>query len=152
MARRMGQRNKHLPLTMASLTDVIFDDSITTGKTMFVAKTIKNPLRRMPLLAVDRSVRLQNAVNDSREGIQLRALRVGGCVDIPAVPNAAVSSSQSRAKYQTEEPLRVGSDPVNDTPAEHGDINPRYTSSYLPSQERIEGQKWQSFTPPRPYN
>ena len=75
MARRMGQRNKHLPLTMASLTDVIFDDGITTGKTMFVAKTIKNPLRRMPLLAVDRSVLLQNAINDSREGIQLRPFR-----------------------------------------------------------------------------
>ena len=60
-------------------------------------------------------------------------------------------SSRSRAKYQTEEPLLVGSVPVNDTPTEHGDINPRYTSSHLPSQERIEGQKWQSFTPPRPY-
>gem|GEM_PF-4738951 len=35
--------------------------------------------------------------------------------------------------------VRVCSGSHDDTPDEHGDINPRYTSSYLPSQVRIEG-------------
>jgi len=42
---------------------------------MLVAKTLEYPLRRVALLAVNRSVLLQNTVNDIPEGVQLRALR-----------------------------------------------------------------------------
>ncbi len=42
---------------------------------MFVAKTLEYTLRRVTLLAVNRSVLFQNTVDDIREGSQLRALR-----------------------------------------------------------------------------
>jgi tRNA U34 5-methylaminomethyl-2-thiouridine-forming methyltransferase MnmC len=42
---------------------------------MFIAKTFEYPLRRVALLAVNRSVLVKNTVNDVREWIQLRASR-----------------------------------------------------------------------------
>ena len=42
---------------------------------MFVAKTLEDPLRRVVLLTVNRSVLPQNTVDDIREGGQLRAFR-----------------------------------------------------------------------------
>ena len=42
---------------------------------MFVAKTLEYTLRRVTLLAVNRSVFFQNTVDDLREGGQLRAFR-----------------------------------------------------------------------------
>ena len=42
---------------------------------MFVAKTFEDTLRRVVLLTVNRSVLLQNTVDDIREGGQLRAFR-----------------------------------------------------------------------------
>ena len=42
---------------------------------MFVTKTLEDPLRRVPLLAVNRAILFQNAVDDIRERRQLRALR-----------------------------------------------------------------------------
>ena len=42
---------------------------------MFVTKTLEDPLRRVVLLTVNRSVLLQNTVDDIREGGQLRAFR-----------------------------------------------------------------------------
>ena len=41
----------------------------------FVTKTLEDPLRRVPLLAVNRAILFQNAVDDIRERRQLRALR-----------------------------------------------------------------------------
>ena len=75
IARRMRQRHKHLPETTPPFPDVILDDGLSTRKAMLVAKPLKYPLRRVPLLAVNRSVRFQNTLNDIRERIQLRALR-----------------------------------------------------------------------------
>ncbi len=57
------------------IPDVILDDGLFTREAMLVAKTLEYPLRRVALLAVNRSVLFQNTVNDSREGVQLRALR-----------------------------------------------------------------------------
>ena len=42
---------------------------------MLVAKTLEDPLRRVVLLAVNRSVVFQNKVDHVGEPIQLRALR-----------------------------------------------------------------------------
>ena len=75
MARRMRQRYEHLPETTAPFPNVILDDGLPTREAMLVAKTLEDPLRRVALLAVNRSVLFQNTVNDSREGVQLRALR-----------------------------------------------------------------------------
>ena len=75
MPRRMRQRHEHLPETTAPFPNVILDDGLPTRKAMLVAKTLEYPLRRVALLAVNRSVLFQNTVNDIREGVQLRALR-----------------------------------------------------------------------------
>ena len=47
---------------------------------MFVTKTLEDPLRRVPLLAVNRAILFQNAVDDIRERRQLRRqkLRTAG--------------------------------------------------------------------------
>jgi hypothetical protein len=71
----MRQRHEHLPETTAPIPNVILDDGLPTREAMFVTKTLEYPLRRVALLAVNRSVLFQNTVNDSREGVQLRALR-----------------------------------------------------------------------------
>ena len=75
MAWRVHQRHEHLPRTTAPFAHVILDDGLPAGEVMLVAKTLEYPLRRVALLAVNRSVILQNTVDDIREGIQLRALR-----------------------------------------------------------------------------
>ncbi len=75
MARRMRQRHEHLPQTTATFPNVILDDGLPTRKTVLVAKTLEDPLRRVALLAVNRSVLFKNTLDDIREGVQLRALR-----------------------------------------------------------------------------
>ena len=56
MARRVRQRHEHLPQTTAAFANVILHDGLTTRKPMLVAKALEDPLRRVPLLAVNRSV------------------------------------------------------------------------------------------------
>jgi hypothetical protein len=75
MTRSMRQRHEHLPQTKAPFANVILHDGLLARKAMFVAKTLEDPLRRVPLLAVNRAVFFQNAVDDCRERRQLRALR-----------------------------------------------------------------------------
>ena len=71
------------------------------GGAMFVAKTLEDPLRRVVLLTVNRSVLPQNTVDDIREGGQLRAFRwlgrryPGG--DRPNAASTCVVPSSSRA-------------------------------------------------------
>ena len=75
LTRWMDQRHEHLALTTTLFSHVILDDGVATRKAVLVAKTLEDPLRRMALLAVNRAVICHNTVNDSRERIQLRALR-----------------------------------------------------------------------------
>ena len=75
MARGMGQRHKHLSQTAAPFANIILHDGLLARETMFVAKALEDPLRRMALLAVNGAVLFQNTVNNICEGIQLRALR-----------------------------------------------------------------------------
>ncbi len=75
VTRRVRQRHEHLTLATAPFPDVILDDGLFARKAMLVAKTLEYPLRRVALLAVNRSVLFQNTVNDIPEGVQLRALR-----------------------------------------------------------------------------
>ena len=75
MPRRVRQRHEHLPQTTAPFANVILDDRLLTREAMFVTKPLEDPLRRMMLLAVNRSVLFQNAVDDIRERGQLRPLR-----------------------------------------------------------------------------
>ena len=60
-----------------------------TREAMFVAKALEYTLRRVVLLTVNRSVLLQNTVDDIREGGQISAVSVAGDAKNPAVPNAA---------------------------------------------------------------
>ena len=75
MTRRVRQWHEHLPQTTAPFANVILYDRLLAREAMFVAKTLEDPLRRVMLLAVNRSVLFQNTVDDIREGGQLRALR-----------------------------------------------------------------------------
>ena len=75
VTRRVHQRHEHLPLTITPFPHVILDDGLFTRKAMFIAKTLEYPFRRVALLAMNRSVILQNTVDDIREGVQLRARR-----------------------------------------------------------------------------
>jgi hypothetical protein len=53
------------------LPDVILDDRVATGETVLFAKTVKYPLRRMTLLARNRSVTIQPCIDDRNERFQL---------------------------------------------------------------------------------
>ena len=75
MTRRVRQRHEHLPQTTAPFANVILHNGLAARKPMLVAKTLEAPLRRVPLLAVNRSFHFQNKVDDIRERGQLRALR-----------------------------------------------------------------------------
>jgi hypothetical protein len=75
MTRWVHQRHEHLPQTTAPFANVILHDGLLTREAMFVAKTLEDPLRRMSLLAVNRSVLFQNKIDDVGEAVQLRALR-----------------------------------------------------------------------------
>ena len=55
--------------------NAILHDRLLAREAMFVTKTLEDPLRRVPLLAVNRAILFQNAVDDIRERRQLRALR-----------------------------------------------------------------------------
>ena len=75
LARRMRQRHKHRTPTKAPFPNVILHDGLFARDAMCVAKALEDTLRRVLLLTVNRSVLLQNTVDDSREGGQFRAFR-----------------------------------------------------------------------------
>ena len=52
MARRMGQRHKHLTPTKAPFPNVILHDGLFAREAMFVAKALEYTLRRVVLLTV----------------------------------------------------------------------------------------------------
>ena len=117
---------------------------------MLVAKTLEYPLRRVALLAVNRSVLFQNTVNDIPEGVQLRALRWAGGGGSQAAPSARASSSPSLALCQTDSPPLADSAHQHGTPAERVDKGPRYTSSHLPSRKGSKATGGRVLLRPQP--
>ena len=115
---------------------------------MFVAKALEYTPRRVVLLTVNRSVLLQNTVDDIREGGQFRAFRWLAAAVARRLRVPAASSSPSLAPCQTDSPPLAGSDHQHGRPAERADIGPRCTSSRLSISKKIEGYRWRSFTPP----
>ena len=96
----------------------------------------------------------QNTRVSAPDGVYRRdrpvsGVSVAGVADIPAVPNAAASSSPSRAQCQTDLPPLAGSDHQHGRPAERADIGPRCTSSRLPSQKRSKATGGRVLLRPR---
>ena len=77
MPRRMRQRHEHLAAAPLALTHVVLHDRVAAGETVLVAKPLEHPLRGVPLLAVNRAITLQPAVDDPGEPVQLRPLHRG---------------------------------------------------------------------------
>ena len=75
MARRMGQRHKHLTPTKAPFPNVILHDGLFAREAMFVAKALEYTLRRVVLLTVNRSVLLQNTVDGMPQHLPHRLAR-----------------------------------------------------------------------------
>ena len=63
IARRMRQRNEYLPVATAPFANVILDDGLLTREAVLVAKTFEDPLRRVPLLAMDPSTRIRSMIS-----------------------------------------------------------------------------------------
>ena len=62
-------------LTLTGRKDIVLHDRDATGKAVLIAQPFKDPLRRMPLLLVNKPVRLKNLVDNADKGIELRAGR-----------------------------------------------------------------------------
>ena len=75
MARRMRQRNERLAPPSPLDPDVILHHRIAAGEAVLVAKPLKNPLRRMPLLHRSRPVDVQDRIDHRKQWAQLRLLR-----------------------------------------------------------------------------
>ena len=52
VARRVVQRDKHLPPPALLIAHVILDDGVAAGEPVLVPQPVKNPLGRVTLLAV----------------------------------------------------------------------------------------------------
>ena len=66
--RVIGWRHEHLPQTKVPFANVILHDRLLAREAMFVTKTLEDPLRRVPLLAVNRAILFQNAVDWTHPG------------------------------------------------------------------------------------
>jgi hypothetical protein len=66
MAWRMRQRHNHLPVATATFANAILDDGLTSREAMLVAKALEYPLRRVPLLAMDPSTKIQLMISVNR--------------------------------------------------------------------------------------
>ncbi|CUH40056.1 hypothetical protein JSE7799_02785 [Jannaschia seosinensis] len=70
----MRQRHEHLSAAPLALPHVVLHDRIAAGETMLIAEPFEQPLRRVPLLAMDLAIAIQPAVDDPGEPVQLRPL------------------------------------------------------------------------------
>jgi hypothetical protein len=82
MARRVAQRYEHLPRSPPPLADIIGDNGDAAGEAVFIAKTLINPLRSVPLLLDPGFVLFKDLVDDPHKRIKLGTNRRG----FPAIP------------------------------------------------------------------
>ena len=74
VARRMGQRDKHLPGLTAILPDVVLDRGVSAVEPVLVLQPLEDALGRVSLLPGTPEVVLQDPVNDAGVGLQLGPL------------------------------------------------------------------------------
>ena len=73
MPRRMNQRHVHLPAPAMMLAHVVLHDGVPAGEAVLVAKTLEDPLRGVPLLAMlVLAIPPQPLVDESGKPIELR--------------------------------------------------------------------------------
>ncbi len=115
---------------------------------MFVAKALEYTLRRVVLLTVNRSVLLQNTVDDIREGGQFRAFRwlaspISRRFRMPQhLPHRLARNAKPTCRLSLAQTINMAGQP-------NAQIY-RSTVYILPPSisKKIEGYRWQSFTPP----
>src|SRR3546814_19820010 len=73
MAGIVGQRHEDLAAAQPPLAHVVLDDGIAALEAMLVAQPLVDPFGRVPLFARRRAILLENAIYDTREGIELGA-------------------------------------------------------------------------------
>ena len=71
VARRVGQRDEHLPGLAAMLPDVVLDSGVSTVVAVLVPEALEDALGRVALLPGAREVILQDPVDDAGEELQL---------------------------------------------------------------------------------
>ena len=75
MARRMVQRNESLARRLPAGPHVVLHDRVAAREPVLVPQPLKDPIRRVPLLArhIRGPVRLKDRVDDAGEAFQLRS-------------------------------------------------------------------------------
>jgi hypothetical protein len=115
MARIVTQRHKHLALALTLHQHVILDDGYPPAIAALVTQTLKNPLRRVPLLGRAIFVLRQDLIDEPDKPVQLRAHRR---------PTAPISGRhrkrqhlRHRARINPKATRRFAStDPLNSNP------------------------------------
>ena len=146
VAGGVRQRHEHLPAALIPLPDVILDDRVASGEAMLFAKAVEHTLRRMALLARNRPVPFQPAIDDRYERFQLRSPHRGAAT-VTGRHRIRQHLANRVARYV--EMLRClalahafRTRQTNPQVKFHG-VNP---SSLLASFAKRE--KWTTFTPP----
>ena len=71
VTRRVGQRHEHLLGPPAMLSHIILDDSVATVKAVLLPESLVDAFGSVPLLPGDAVILIEDAVDDTGEGIQL---------------------------------------------------------------------------------
>jgi hypothetical protein len=74
LARRMGQRHKHLPGAELFATNIVLHDRVAAREPVFFLQPLEDPLRRMPLLNRPLLVIAQNGIDDTQPRAELGLL------------------------------------------------------------------------------
>ena len=115
MTRRVRQRHEHLPQTKVPFANVILHDRLLARAAMFVTKTLEDPLRRVPLLAVNRAISSRMPSMISVNGASFG--RFGGWRRrYPGGSECNSILAPSCDRSRTGEKLPAGSNPHDDTP------------------------------------
>ena len=75
VTRQVGQRHEHLPGPPAVLPNVVLDDGVSTIEAVLVPEPLEDALRRVALLPGNPVILFEDAVDDTREGLEFGPAR-----------------------------------------------------------------------------